>query len=903
MKRTLTSILCLLLLMATTAASAFEVESFQSGLIRDIIFHDLGWVSKSSVRALLPFKAGARYHESKLSEAILLLKQWGRFTNVTSRVERQEEDYIIHLHFTHARLIGEIFIHGNYPILEGRVRRQLALRPGDVFDDKKVDAQRERIRAFYAREGYFHTDVQVKSAWWEYTGEMRVHYYIDKGQGLRWGNIALLDNTHLPSGRIRTAFPMWGFYTPSNIRKGRKRLERYYQALGYPKARVRLIESTPRFAQGRMDLTLKAHIGPHLDILFDGNRRVSNAVLKQQLTFYQEGRYDSYEIERSILALKKRYRDSGFLDADITFTRDRTDREHQILTFHIVEGKQRSIWRVAFAGNTARNDTTLQSKILTHPLALGQRGTLDPFIMEEDIEVLQSDYRREGFLDAHIGPVTVTTIRNDRFHDVTFTVAEGNKYHIGTITFLGNFNALHDDLMRNLQLQPKRPARLDALAADRQTLLLFFNDHGYPYATVVQNMARDDATQRIHLVYDINEGPLVFIGQILISGDFITSQRAIRRALKVKPGDPYSDRRILESLVQLRRLGAFRNVKISRIGLDEHRTIIPLSVHVEEEKPFLVDLEVGYSTDDNVTGELRFANINSFGWAKRTQLLLRGGQDRARGEIAWHDPNFFSTDLLFTSQVFADRNQDVAFDLFQVGGAAGVYRQYHRTGYHLRYQLAQNRVLGGASNVLGRRDTTISQISSGITFDTRDKFSDPSRGVYLFSQVDIFNEIGQVQANFARIDGGGSMYIPLSKWFRLTSYGRLGGIITPGNVDIPITERFFLGGDNTIRGFGEDRIGPVDSNGSPLGANVRWIYNAELAAVLGASFRLVGFFDIGSLTNHFNAINTSTVRESVGVGLRYVTPIGPIRADYAYKLDRQPGEGADRFHFTFGYVF
>ncbi|MBI2343987.1 MAG: outer membrane protein assembly factor BamA [Deltaproteobacteria bacterium] len=880
-----------------------NVANGRSGIVQSVVLHGLDGVAEDAVLGVLTFQQGDRFREEEINKSVALLKEWGRFSSVDHRITRRNGNYEIHFLFTPARLIGEINIHGNYPLLERRVRRQLEVRPGDLFNQTLVEAQADRIQAFYQRLGYFDTMVGVRSTWRDYRKEMAIDYTIHRGRSLRWGAIAVDDRAMLPIGRIRTAFPLWGFYSPRSLRRGMDELERYYHRHGYPKARIRLVTTAQNPQTRRMDLALQAHVGPHVTVRFVGNASIADADLKRQVTFFREGRYDRYEVENTAEALRAYYMRRGFVSTEISFERDRPQLPEQTVTFHIVEGPQRHIWGFDFVGNAERGDATLRKQILTRPLSLTSRGSLNPETLAEDLAVLEDYYAREGFLDVDIGSADIATSREGRFFDITLPVEEGREYRVGKIVFLGNMHSLHDDLTQDLQLRPEEPANLSELEHDRQQILLYFNDHGFPYATVTQKIDRHAAAHRVDITYSIDEGPPVTIGQMIISGDFITSQKAIRRAMRVKTGAPYSDRKILESLVQLRRLGAFRNVSIERIGLAEQKKVVHLAVHVEEERPFLVDIDLGYSTDDRVTGELHFTNINAFGWAKRMQLSLIGGQERARGEIAWYDPNFATTDLLFTSQLFADRNKDRAFDLVQLGGALGLYRQYHRTSFNLRYQLAKNRILGGATSTLSRRDTTLSELSFGAAFDTRDSYANPTRGVYLFGQSDLVNELAGEHDHFITLQGGASHYLHLGHHVVFSQYGRLGGIIPIGSVSVPIQNRFFLGGDDTIRGFVEDGIGEVDANGAPVGNTIRWIYNAELSATLGGTLQLVGFFDAGSLTNAFASITSEAIRESAGVGVRYITPVGPIRADYSIKLDPRPGEGRGRIHFTFGHVF
>lgn len=905
--RHLLMLACLMALgLGSGPAHALESPAARSGIIRAIELRGLQGVDPEAVRAVLPFQVGDRYRAAQLQVALTVLQQWGRFVAIDTRIERQHGNYTLIFIFQPARRIEDINFHGHYPYLTRHVRRQLSIHPGDEFHAEQMQAQVDRLTDFYTREGYFNSRARFTAKWKPYTQGMHLDFYITRGQALRWGTLTVTGNTVLRLTRIRSVFPAWQYYSPRRLRAAVRTLARVYHRRGYIKARVRMETSTVDPNTMRMDVALHVTEGPKLKVQLDGNHLLTTSELTRVLTFDREGRFDRYEIESSIKAMQRRYIARGILETHITYDRSKSTDARAWITFHIHEGKRRTIWNVQFSGNTAMPSSTLRDQILTQPTSLYHRGTLDPKLLVEDLEALQEFYQRQGYLDATVGPEHIMNDEADRFYQITIPIQEGAAYHVGTVNFSGNHHARHEELLATLRLQPGIPVDPTAYEEERQALQLYFNDHGYPYATIDLQIQKDPSTTQVHLHYDIQEGTAVKIGQIMISGDFITSQHAIRRALVVKPGDRYSDQRILESQVNLRRLGAFRAVTIERVGLETQQPVVHLAIRVEEERPYLMDFDLGYSTDDKLTGEIRFTNLNSFGWGKRTHLSILGGQERARAELAWIDPRFLNTDLLFTTSGAIDRTKDIAFDLLRANGAMGLYRQYHRTGFVLRYQLSRNRLLGGdptAADLEGRRDTTISQLTSGITFDTRDNYAQPTRGVYLYAQADLFNELRGQRADFVKITGGANHYWNLWGGIILSQHGRLGGIQKIGEANVPITERLFLGGEDTIRGFAEDGIGPTDVAGSPLGSNVRWIYNAELSFPLFQGFRAATFFDAGSLTESFTALSANDIRESAGFGLRYTTPVGPIRAEYGIKLDPRPGESTGRFHFTFGHIF
>ncbi|MBI4367421.1 MAG: BamA/TamA family outer membrane protein [Deltaproteobacteria bacterium] len=864
-------------------------------------------LDEASVRTVLPITEGAPYSPEAIAATERILNQWGRFDTVIVRPAPHREGIDVDIELVESQLIGEIKIRGNYPFIQNKIRRQLTMRPGDRYDPGRIAEQIDRIKNLYDREGFHNTAVEVTTEWQPYTSDLRVDVFIRKGATYTPGRITVRGNTVLPRGRFVTAVNNWRRYTTPRVREAMAKLRAVYRKRGYPRARIRLVEETlnPKFHE--IDLAFAVEEGPHVIVRYEGNRHLSDHLLTRTLTIFREGRTDAIELEASAEAIAAYYRKRGFPDARATFTRREIAPTETVIVFTIDEGIQQRVRRVEFAGASALGAGRLQSKILTRPLSLFHKGAYDPQVAADDATVLEQEYRREGFLNAVVAPPAVTPRDGPPALDVVFPIEEDGRYHVRTVRFDGNLSATHDTLLKDLQLRPGVPVNPERFAADKNAILLYYRDHGFPYAEITQAVVRDDDARAVDLHYTCAEGIPVRIGEILFVGDFLTSQRALRRAMSVKAGDPYSEQKILASQLGIRRLGAFRSVGIETIGLAEHAAVVPLRVRVEEENPFILDIDLGYSTDESFTGSLAFTNINSFGWAKRTQFRLTGGRQLSRAEVGWIDPRFFGRDLQWTTNTWAQYENRVAFNYIQTGGSVGLFRQFHRTGFHLRYSLERNNFLGGdsvAADAQSLRDSTLSIVGAGASWDTRNNFADPTKGIFASLGADFLTEIKGNEANFVLVHGGISHYWELYKGLVLAQYGRLAGIQTLGrNISVPSNKLLFMGGDDTIRGFSEDSLGPTDVLGRATGGRVRWIYNAEATAKLGGGLKAAVFFDIGALTNRFADLGRSATRESLGFGLRYMTPVGPLRADYGFKLGRRAGESVGRIHLTFGHVF
>ncbi len=490
---------------------------------------------------------------------------------------------------------------------------------------------------------------------------------------------------------------------------------------------------------------------------------------------------------------------------------------------------------------------------------------------------------------------------------VTIPVDEGPRTIVETISFDGNKNVADEELLEVLQLKIGKPFNPLAVDDDRQKLKLHYADHGHPYAEIESDVDIDQASSAARVSFTIDEGPAVQVGQILIVGDVLTSQKAIKGAMELKPGDPFSYQKLVESQLNIRRLGAFNSVRIETIGIEEKETTVHLKISVDEQRPFRIDAEIGYSTRDDFIGSLIFTNVNSFGWAKKTFLKLTGGKKLSRVELGWRDPRFINSNFEMSVITWIQYRQRPTYTYNQIGGVFGFYRRYDRLGMIFLQEFTRNYFVEGdsvAADADSLRNNTISRTSASASYDARDSFSDPTKGYYALGGVDFFNEIAGAGAHFLKFTLAVEYDIGFWKRFVFSSAGRFDDIETVGsNISVPTNELLYMGGADTVRGYAEDSLGPQNALGQATGGRIRWIINEELRLRIARSFQFAGFLDIGSLTNNFAQVSTISIRTSAGFGLRYLTPVGPLRLDVGFPLDRKPTEDHYRVHFTFGYVF
>ena len=867
----------------------------------------LSTLGETAVRDVINMRPGDEFSLEALDDAISNLRKWGVFDAIEVEPSAEPDGVLVRFRLEEATVVVSIDVAGNYPYIENKVKKHLTLHPGDIYTPERVADQIERIKAFYAREGYVGTEAYVEEEMMPEWGGVVLTFHIRRGMSLRYRTIEVEGNEAFPDGRFVSMMKTWRQYSDRRLSDSVRRIREFYHEKGWPRARVRVKNKKIDFDEGRVDVTLEVNEGPHVAIVFTGGGRIDRKVLRRTITVLKEGSIDNYEIQRSSEAIEELLRIRGYPDASVKGSREDRKDGSILISFSIDEGKPAKIRHLNFSGAKNVDESDLSKGMINRKTSFSRTGAYMPEEEARDREAIETALHSRGFLGSSVGEWRVEPSPQGFALDLTIPIVEGPQTIVGEIDFLGDIPFRHGRILKVLKIKPDRPLNEPGLEDDRQRVITFFADHGYPYAEVKQDWHQMPDGRAV-ISYTVDAGKKVTIGHILIVGDVLTSQRAIKRAMSAKEGEPFSYRKIIESQQSIRRLGAFAAVGIETIGLERKEDTVHLRVKVEEQRPFMVDLGIAYSTDESLTGTFTFTNLNAFGWAKQNTLRLIGGEKLSRMEIGWFDPRFLSSSFEMSTIAWVQYHKQPSYAYTQAGGALSWFRRLRRFNFFFRWELDRNYFVSGdsvAADADSLRNSTISRIALSSSFDNRDSFSDPRRGFFTLGGVDIYNEIKGAEANFVKFQWQGENDLSPFDWITLATSLRFNQIVTIGkNVSVPTNELLFMGGSDTVRGYAYQSLGPANAAGEATGGRIRWIWNEELRFRLARSLQWAFFLDMGSLTDSYSAISwRNTVRRSLGFGLRYMTPVGPIRADYGIKLDRKTGESFGQFHFTFGYVF
>jgi outer membrane protein insertion porin family len=730
-----------------------------------------------------------------------------------------------------------------------------------------------------------------------------------------------------------------------------RRSKGYYEARILPQ--VRLSDD-----QRTAELTLTVMPGPRVRVVFTGDPLPSDR-RAELVPVEREGSVDEDLLEDSSNRIEEYLRAEGYRDARAPHTREERDGE-LVITFAVSRGQQFKVATYEISGNAAVGLSEFEAS-----LRLRDGQPFSATKLDADVQTIEDFYHRRGFAAARVSTaveiVTQTPPPAQVPVSVRAVVNEGPSTTVDAVTFAGN-QALPDAVLRTKLkvLRPGAPYVPANLAADRDAVQLAYQDLGYESASVDATTAFSDNDAHVTVAFVIHEGPQVFVDHVLIVGNVRTSTSTIEHELQVKAGDPFSLARINDSQRRLTALGLFRRARITELR-HGGETTRDLLVTIEEAPPTTAGygggVEVGRvvvaSPEGQVAAErfdvaprafFEVGRRNVFGKNRSlnffSSLAFHSQESAANVEYraigTFREPRVFDTAADAFINATIEQQRRSSFNFSRRSLSADIARKISRavsiTGsYQIQRTSVFDEQLAEDDKPLIDRlfpNVRLSSFSSSVIVDTRNDPVDPSRGAYssisgqiagraIGSQIGFGKSFGTAQLfhvipHTNRVVFAGSARLGMAWGFPREALGddRQSTIVS----DLPQSERFYAGGDTTIRGFALDRVGTrhvppdpsvdtLDENLLPIGGNGLVIFNAELRAPVFGGLGVVGFVDTGNVFSRVSQISLTELRTAVGSGLRYKSPFGPIRFDLGFKINRQPGEGLTAWFISFGQAF
>ncbi len=658
-------------------------------------------------------------------------------------------------------------------------------------------------------------------------------------------------------------------------------------------------------------------------IAFEGNDRIDDDTLAQEIELRPRVVFTRTKVQSDTQRILEIYRRSGRFAATVEPKVIQLEQNRVDLAFEINEGPLTSIRSINFIGNREYSDSTLRDEVTTTEASFWNfftsADTYDPDRLTFDRELLRRFYLNEGYADFRVVSVIAELTPDQQDFIVTFTVEEGPRYRFGKIGLQTGLRNLDPEVLRS-ELTTEEGDWYDASEVDKtiEVLTDAVGDLGYAFVDIRPRVQRDRDNLTIDIVYDIQEGPKVFVERIDIEGNVRTLDRVIRREFRLVEGDAFNTSKLRRSRQRVQNLGFFKTVTVeNEPGSAPDRTIV--KVDIEEQSTGDVTFGAGFSSANGPIGNIGIRERNLLGRGQDLRLGFTLAGEASELDFSFTEPYFLDRNLaagVDLYRVTTDREDESSYEEERIGGSLrGGFNITDELRNVVRYTLENRDItdVDSDASLLVRSEegaTMRSGVSNELTYDTRDSRFDPREGFITSLRTEFFGLGGDV--TFARATASAGYYYTVFEDYTLSVRGS-GGTMTGIGEDTLISDRFFKGGGQP-RGFEYGGIGPRDAaTDDSLGGKHFYTGTVEASFPLSLPFDLDirgrVFTDIGAAwAIDDNSIpvdvqDSSSPRVTVGTGISWNSPFGPVVVDLGLALVKEDFDETEIFSFSFGTQF
>jgi len=685
---------------------------------------------------------------------------------------------------------------------------------------------------------------------------------------------------------------------------------------------------------GGIELTYNVVEKPSIvEIVYHGNDRVDKDDLQEASGVKQYTILDQNKLREAVNKMSKLYEDKGFFLARIQFRiEDVKPGEEVKVTFDIKENDKVRVKKITFLGNRALSDMKLKGAMQTQEGGffswLTSSGGYKQEIFDRDLSVLNYLYFNEGYVQVKIDRPQVYVTPDKKSIYITIRIEEGEQFSVGRVDFAGDLLFSKDELFEATQIQKSGIFVYETLQKDLKTLQFKYGDLGYAFANIIPRTSIREKERLVDITFEIEKGQKVYFGNITVTGNSKTRDKVVRRELKIREGELYNETRKRKSEENVKRLGYFSDVIFNTSTPPDSPTTLNLEIQVKERSTGTIQVGAGYSTVGGFLFQGQISQTNLFG----------------RGQSLGFSVNVNSIgstyNLSFTEPYFADTEWSVGFDGYKTDRLLQAYEE-RKTGGDVRfghplaeylqgyltYKLENTEILLGpytdrsiypAESVSG----ITSSATGSLVYDRRNDRWAPTDGYFASTSLEQAG-LGGVKV-YTKGLANARLYKEIFWHLVFRNNLNYGFITSPSDRPVPFNELFLLGGANSLRGFSWFTVGkrktvfccqPAGAGDTTpialttpasqsFGGSQELFYQTEIEfnLVTEAQIKGVIFYDTGTSDD---AIELSQLRQDAGFGFRWFSPIGPLRFEWGFPLDRHPelGENFSNFEFSIGSPF
>lgn len=644
-------------------------------------------------------------------------------------------------------------------------------------------------------------------------------------------------------------------------------------------------------------------------IELQGNKEFDDTNLKEKLTISTGAIADAVLIQDNANKLRAFYEEEGYWLSRIVPVVKTINPDEVSLTYQIEEGPKIKIKKILTEGNKAIASSKIKGVMETKEWWLfsfiSSSGYYKKDRMESDIEKIRDLYFNNGFIKVVVGEPRIQLSDDKKGMFISIPISEGDQYKIASIDISGNKAFDGNSIRGRISMMPDTPFSKANLRKDIFSISELYSENGYALITVTPDLIPDESKKLVRINLKIDEGERYRIGRIEIAGNTKTRDKVIRREVRLDEGDLFNSALIKRSYERINNLNFFETVELIPKPKPEEK-LVDLDIKVKERPTGFFSVGGGYSSVEKFIAMVELTQGNLFGKGQFVKLRAELGGRTTYYDISFRDPWFMDKPVSFSTNIYKITKEYIDYDKEATGFGISLgkrFSEYWWTDIAYNFEKANiSNVASDASNIIKDQEgkSTTSSITPSLVRDSRDNYLDTSRG----SRNSIYVTYAGLGGsnNFLKSEVDSAWYFPIGST-TLMLRGRYGYATGVGDKKLPLYERFYVGGIYTVRGLGFGEAGPKDNeSGDYVGGTNQLIFNIDYTFPLISEIRLKGlvFTDIGSAFYAFKEMN---LRYTAGLGVRWISPFGPIRLEWGYNLDKKEGEQPSRFEFAFGTFF
>jgi len=863
----------------------------------------------------------------KVQHSLKDLYASGRFRDLRADVKPLDAEVELVFVARAAYFVGIVRVEGvEEPLDPGVLETASGLRLGQKFDDLDLERARDRLITVLKENAYYGATIQHRVTPDPRTQAAEILFTVTPGKPARLHSIEFHGDLEVPIQKLTSAsgWKVRTQLTSVRLEQGLYKIHRLYLKQGYPQALTTILARDWDAKNNTETLAIQLVAGPRASVRLEG-AKISNSKLREILPFDREGSLDEVGVDLGAEILRDYFEQRGYFEVNVKGKLETSPDSQDIQILYKAElGRRGAFGGFEFQGNDHIPDAELRPVVTLDPADFfRERGRFSRALLDEDVAALKAVYARQGYARVEVNPEILSDYGGQvgRVY-VVFHIQEGAQITVGRLELEGADRKAVNEMWPTLLSKPGRAYSPVSAQIDRQTIQRYYADRGYLSAEVTHDTGEVPHEGEVNLVFHIDSGTEQYIKQVAVLGREFTREGTISRELLIKPGNPLRQSDILESQRRLYDVGVLSQVQIApeETGAEEkNRTVL---VGVEEAKRWTVGygggIEFQRLGSDDPQGDfkvsprisLEVSRLNLGGRAQTLSLRARLSNIDKGGAISYLIPRFPSAPSLgLTVTALAQRSREVVtFTSLRREVLLSLDKRFSpaaflSTRFSFRKVEALDFPAGAEQQIpISSRDARIAMFSLGYANDHRDEPTDATRGSYSTADVGVSPKALGSQANFGRLAVQNATYYRISSNLVFARNTRLAVESTVGNAassgEIPLPERFFLGGSESHRGFSTNQAGPRDPvTGFPLGGEAVFFNSLELRVRLaGDRFGIVFFQDAGNVFSNVNRMKLLKFTQpspldldfnslAAGMGLRYRTPVGPLRVDVGYNFN------------------